>query len=152
MNIEDGAIPVTSKMEMTDLVSTVMTKSVVVGNEFHNFSQVVDLFTKVGMHHLPIVDGKNHLIGIVSSNDLMKVFTDAKYKNLSLNTDESDKTINIKDIMTTNVVTISPSDTIKHAIKIFADKKFLALPVVDKGEIVGILSVKDVVYGLAYFS
>ena len=139
-------------MEVNDPVSTVMTKSVIVANQFHNLSEVLELFSKHGMHHLPIVDGSNHLTGIISSNDLMKLFTNPKYKDLCLNTDAIDKTVNIPDIMTPNPVTISPKDTIKEAAKIFAEKKFLALPVVENGEIVGILSVKDIIHVLAYFS
>ena len=139
-------------MEINDPVSTVMTKSVIVANQFHNFSEVLELFSKHGMHHLPIVDGSNRLTGIISSNDLMKLFINPKYKDLSLTTDAIDKTVNIPDIMTPNPVTISPKDTIKQAAKIFADKKFQALPVVENGEIVGILSVKDIIHMLAYFS
>jgi CBS domain-containing protein len=152
MEINNPAISVTTKMDLSDPVSTVMSRSVVVANQFHNFSEVLELFSKHGMHHLPIMDGSNHLIGIVSSNDLMKIFSDPKYKNLSLNTDEADKIINIKDIMTTGVHTLTSKDTIKHAAKLFEEKKILALPVVDNGQIVGILSVKDIVYGLAYYS
>jgi acetoin utilization protein AcuB len=47
--------------------------------------------------------------------------------------------------MTPNPVTVSPDDTIEKAIAIFKDMKFHALPVVKDQEIVGILSVKDLV-------
>jgi acetoin utilization protein AcuB len=152
MEFNDAKLDATSKMEFTDPVSTVMTKSVVVANQFHNFSSVLELFSKHGMHHLPIVDGSNKIVGIVSSNDLLKLFLDSKYKNLSLNTDEADKAINIADIMTKNPITITPKETIKTAAKLFADYGFGILPVVENGEIVGILSIKDIVHGIAYFS
>jgi len=139
-------------MQVNDPVSTVMSKSVVVANKFHNFSEVHELFSKHGMHHLPIVDGNNHLIGIVSSNDLMKVFTKPEYKNLSLNTDLADKVINIPDIMTPDPITVTSTDTIKHAAQIFDEKKFMAMPVVDNGKIVGIVSVKDLVHLVAHYS
>jgi acetoin utilization protein AcuB len=139
-------------MEVKDPVSTVMSRSVVVANQFHNFSEVLELFSKHDMHHLPIVDGNKNIVGIISSNDLMKIFSEPKYKNLSLNSEETDRLINIKDIMTTPVHTITSKDTIKHAAKLFTEKKVLALPVVDEGQIVGILSAKDVIHLLAYFS
>ena len=41
--------------------------------------------------------------------------------------------------MTPNPVTINSATTIGEALKVFADKKFLALPVVDNGQLVGIL-------------
>jgi CBS domain-containing protein len=152
MELNDALKSAARKMEITDPVSTAMSKSVVVANQFHNFSAVLELFSKYGMHHLPIVDANGKIIGIVSSNDLMKIFTEPKFKSLSLNTDEADKVINISDIMTKDVVTISPNATIKEAAKIFTEGGFLAMPVVDNGQIVGILSVRDLVHVIAYFS
>ena len=152
MEFNDPTISAASKMDFNDPVSTVMSKSVVVANQFHNFSDVLELFSKHGMHHLPIVDGSNKIVGIISSNDLMKIFSDPKYRNLRLNIEEADKVINIVDIMTPDPVTISPKDTIKQAAKLFAEKRFLVVPVVENGEIMGILSVKDIIHSIAYFS
>lgn len=152
MQINDAEKSATRKMELTDPVSTAMSKSVVVANQSHKFSAVIELFSKYGMHHLPIVDADGKIIGILSSNDLMKLFLDPKYKGLSLNSEEADKAISIADIMTPDPVTISPTGTIKDAAKIFTEKRFLALPVVDNGQIVGILSAKDLLYLIAYFS
>jgi CBS domain-containing protein len=152
MQAEDGAISAATKMQPTDPVSTVMTKSVVVANKFHNFSSVIELFSKYDMHHLPIVDADGKIIGIVSSNDLMKIFTDPKYKNITLNSDDADKLINIPDIMTPNVITVSPSDTLRHAARLFTDNRILAMPVLDNGQLVGIISVRDLVQLVAYFS
>ena len=152
MQIQDGALSAATKMQPTDPVSTVMTKSVVVANKFNNFSEVLELFSKHDMHHLPIVDAEGKVTGIVSSNDLMKVFTDPKYRNISLNSDEADKLINIPDIMTTEVVTVSPTDTIKHAAKLLTDNRIMAMPVLDNGQLVGIVTVRDLVQLVAYFS
>ena len=152
MQIQDGALSAATKMQPTDPVSTVMTKSVVVANKFNNFSEVLELFSKHDMHHLPIVDADGKVTGIVSSNDLMKVFTDPKYRNISLNSDEADKLINIPDIMTTEVITVSPTDTIRHAAKLLTDNRIMAMPVLDNGQLVGIVTVRDLVQLVAYFS
>jgi CBS domain-containing protein len=152
MEFQDAAASPVTKMKITDPVSTVMTRSVVIADKFQNFSDMLKLFSQYDMHHLPIVDGNGAIIGIVSSNDLMKVFTDPKFRNISLNSDEADKLINIPDIMTTEVFTVTSTDTLKHAAKILSDNKILALPVVDNGQIVGIVSGRDLVQLVAYFS
>ena len=138
-------------MPLTKPVSAIMTLNPVVANQFHNFSQVLRLFTEFPVHHLPIVDGNNKLIGIVSSNDLPKVFHELcdRKEKVAMDFDAIDKAINLSEIMTANPITVSSSDTIGDAAKIFAAKKFMALPVVDNGVLVGILSVKDVI---AYIS
>jgi CBS domain-containing protein len=54
--------------------------------------------------------------------------------------------------MTLNPVTISSTDPISKAAEIFATRKFMALPVVDNGVLVGIVSLKDVVRHLNYLT
>ena len=139
-------------MNAKDPVSTIMSRTVVVANQFHNFSEVLELFSKHGMHHLPVVDGQDKIIGIISSNDLMKLFSDPRYRDLKFNSDEIDKVLNLPSIMTSNPVVVSSKDTIQHAAKILADNKFQALPVVDDGKLVGIVTVKDLAQLIAYFS
>lgn len=133
-------------MPLTKPVSAIMTVNPVVANQFHNFSQVLRLFTEFPIHHLPIVSGDNKLIGIISSNDLPKVFLNlcSRQDKVTMDFDAIDAAINLTDIMTSNPITVSSSDSIATALKIFADKKFMALPVVDNGLLVGILSAKDV--------
>lgn len=134
-------------MSLSKPISSIMTVNPVVANQFHNFSQVLRLFTEFPVHHLPIVDANNKLIGIVSSNDLAKVFLDLcnRAEKVTMDFDSIDKAVNLKDIMTPNPITVSSSDSISTAAQIFATRKFAALPVVDNGDLVGILSVKDVV-------
>ena len=132
-------------MKISDKVSSIMSGKVVVANQFHNFSQVLRLFSEFTVHHLPIVNGKNQIIGIISSNDIMRLFLLPKFKDTTLNPDSLDAAINLQDIMTPNPVVLSPDDTIEKAIAIFSDMKFHALPVVKDEQIVGILSVKDLV-------
>ncbi|MFN8277988.1 MAG: CBS domain-containing protein [Chitinophagales bacterium] len=126
-------------------VSTIMSRGVVVGNQFHNFSQVLKLFSEFPIHHLPIVDTHNKLVGIISSNDIMRLFINPKFNDVKLNADELDRVVNLPDIMTPNPLSIPPTETIKKAARLFAENKFQVLPVVENGEIVGIVSVKDIV-------
>ena len=138
-------------MALSKQVSTIMTTSPVVGKLTNSFTQALRLFTEFPVHHLPIVDDDNKLIGIVSSNDLPKVFLNLcnRDKKVKMSFDDLDREIKLADIMTPNPITISSSDSIQQAAEIFAAKKFLALPVVDNGVLLGIVSVKDVVSYLA---
>lgn len=132
---------------MAATVSSIMTVSPVVANLFHNFSQVVRLFTEFPIHHLPIVDANNKVIGIISGNDVPKVFIRLSQRDpkIVFDLDVIDKEVNLGDIMTPNPVTITTNTTIKEAATIMAERKFMALPVVDGGQIIGIVSIKDIV-------
>lgn len=138
-------------MEVNDPVSTIMSRTVVVAHQFHNFSEVLELFSKFNMHHLPVVDGQNKVIGIISSNDLMKLFYDPKFRDMKFNSDEIDKAMNITDIMTKDPITVAPTEPIKRVAKLFYDNKIQCLPVVDNGTLVGIATVKDLAQLVAYY-
>ena len=131
-------------------VFSLMTSRPVVGNLSSSFSQILTLFTEFPIHHLPIVDADNKLIGMVSSNDLAKVFLKLCNRPLKIAMDITaiDNAISVSDIMTPTPVSISSEDSVAAAIQILSEKKFLALPVVDEGVLVGILSAKDIIADL----
>jgi CBS domain-containing membrane protein len=133
-------------MSTAKTVADYMSVKPVVGNKSNKFSQLLRLFTEFPVHHLPIVDDQNKLIGIVSTNDLPKVFLSLgnRPKPVVLTLDLMDEEVSIADLMTSNPVTISSSAPISAATAIFAEHRFAALPVVDNGILVGILSSKDV--------
>lgn len=52
----------------------------------------------------------------------------------------------VKDIMTTDIITVKETDTIRDAVKVFSDNKIYGVPVVDEeGYVVGVISVNDIV-------
>lgn len=48
-----------------------------------------------------------------------------------------------------DVLSVSSSATVREAVALLAEKRIGALPVIDEGEVRGIFSERDVVYGLA---
>ncbi|MBK9742993.1 MAG: CBS domain-containing protein [Saprospiraceae bacterium] len=55
-----------------------------------------------------------------------------------------------KDVMQTNVIKVSPDDTIQRCVQIFRENYFRALPVVnDEGQLQGIITTYDLMI-LAY--
>lgn len=128
-------------------VKAIMSQNVVVAHQFHNLSQVIQLFTQYPVHHLPVVDAHNHVVGIISSNDLPKLFLNPEFRKrkLSLNLDELDTQVNITELMTQNPVTIDSEDPIAKAARIFSTKRFQSLPVVEGGKLVGIITLKDII-------
>ena len=53
--------------------------------------------------------------------------------------------MNIRDVMTTNPRTVSPNEPIQNAARIMRDEDTGAVPVVDNGRTVGILTDRDIV-------
>ena len=54
----------------------------------------------------------------------------------------------IADIMSTPLVIVSPSDTMNHCMKVMTERKFRHLPVFDGPDLVGMISIGDLLKGL----
>jgi CBS domain-containing protein len=94
------------------------------------------------IRHLPIVEGKR-LVGIVSQRDLFRSALAGilgwghKTRKTLL------KTIQIKEIMSTPVVTVSPDTPVRDAARLMMAKKIGCLPVVDGERLVGLVTETD---------
>jgi CBS domain-containing protein len=51
----------------------------------------------------------------------------------------------VRDIMTANVITVGPGDTVHRCMRLVTDKHIRHLPVIDGGRVVGMLSIGDLV-------
>lgn len=133
-------------------VSAIMTSEVITLNHTDNLDTAERLFKSKNIRHIPVVSG-DAIIGMLSYTDLLRIsFADAAYE------DESDvetvvyNMFTIEQVMAKNLVSISSKATIKEAAEILAKKEFHALPVVDEGKLVGILTTTDLInYLLAQF-
>jgi CBS domain-containing protein len=136
---------------LQEKVSLLMSVQPVVANQFHNFSQIVQLFSQYSLHHLPIVDGNNKVVGIVSSNDIPKVLVrlNSNAEKNALDFDVIDTKVNIAEIMTPNPAVVTAEDTLQTVVKLCVSNKCLALPVVENEKLIGIISLRDIASYLA---
>ncbi len=126
-------------------VSKLMTKKVVVAGQENRFSQVRQLFAKFNVHHLPVTDREDHVIGIISSHDVMKAFQKISEKGKALDDSQLDAEIKITDIMTKNPDTVAPDVSIYEAATMFATNGYHALPVVEENKLKGIITSNDLI-------
>src|SRR6516165_4736474 len=101
------------------------------------------------IRHLPVLDGRGRLVGILSQRDL---FLNALVRALGYGTmarDRSFHTLVVKEVMTEDVVTATPETLITAAAQMMVDRKIGCLPVVEGGTLVGILSESDIVSAVA---
>ena len=97
------------------------------------------------IRHLPILDEDGRLVGILSQRDL---FLNALVRALghgSVARDRALGSIEVKQVMTEDVVTTTPETPIAAAAQIMADRKIGCLPVIENDALVGILSESDIV-------
>ncbi len=90
---------------------------------------------KRGIRRLPVVeDGK--LVGIVTKSDLL-----AHLGGRKAGRRKSEDTV--ADLMTRSPLTVTSGDTLETAAQLMLKKKISGLPVIDEGQVVGILTESD---------
>jgi CBS domain-containing protein/anti-sigma regulatory factor (Ser/Thr protein kinase) len=57
--------------------------------------------------------------------------------------------VRVKEVMTSEVVTVSPDTTMRELMRILRTKKISGVPVVDGGDLIGIISLEDLVKAVA---
>lgn len=126
-------------------IKNIMTPSPITINDDDSVSAVIQKMKDNDFDHLPVVDKWKNLLGIISKTDLYK-------KALSLSQETSGKSYTDKvlfvtkasQIMTPSPVVVTADHSIEYAIELLLQGDFHALPVVEDGKLLGIITSKDV--------
>jgi CBS domain-containing protein len=82
---------------------------------------------------------------VMSQEGLLGIISERDYARKVILKNRSSHDTPVGDIMTKNPVTVSPDATVHHCMEAMTEGRFRHLPVVDKGRVVGILSIGDLV-------
>lgn len=113
-------------------ISEIMTKAAVIDSADDTLAEAAAKMWSQQTGSLLVMDGER-LVGIVTERDVLKA--------VGGGLDPSK--LPLKDVMTTDVITIAPQTRLKEAAKLMAEKWIRHLPVVDGGRVVGIISQRD---------
>lgn len=111
------------------------------GNAVYHVSPDVTVY-----HAIEVMCEKN--IGglvIIENGKMVGIFTERDYARKLILKGRSSKDTLIKDLMTTKVFTVTPDTSIEQCMRMMSDKKFRHIPVEENGELVGVISISDVV-------
>ncbi|MCB0617162.1 MAG: CBS domain-containing protein [Saprospiraceae bacterium] len=126
-------------------IGDIMTKNVLVAQQHYSFTQVCRLFFAMKIHHLPIVDDRGALVGILSTNDVLNIYSFRAPMLPSLSEDSLNAAFSIGEIMTKNPKTIGPQAGLAEAARIFSEEGIQSLPVVEDNKLVGIVTSHDLI-------
>ncbi len=155
-----------SKMKVRDL----MTTQVVTLKADETVKKAVLKFALDNISGAPVVDNRNHLLGILSENDILNIIMYYQTKLDRENSDsvmltysmdsasETDETLRrlsdeisnmlVSEIMTRTVLTTSPDASIMEVLRSMIEMKVNRLPVLEKGVLVGIITRGDIIFAL----
>ena len=128
-------------------ISHIMTKSVITVSQNDDLRNVVEKLKSNAIRHLPVVNGKE-VVGIISRTDINRLTFGALFDGQDGADEAVLEMLTIPQVMTSKPRTVSSELIIRDLAEIFVKEEFHAAPVVDKGELKGIVTTTDV---LKYF-
>jgi acetoin utilization protein AcuB len=129
-------------MPFKRLVADIMTSNPVTVTPRNAIRTAINLMREGGYRRLPVVD-RGRLVGIITDRDLRRaanspfVVREQWYDNFILDH------IEVGSCMTPNPLTIEPSTLIAEAARMMRNHKIGGLPVVEEGQLVGIVTETD---------
>ncbi|MCB5190570.1 CBS domain-containing protein [Methylobacillus arboreus] len=101
-------------------------------------SLVYDALLIMAEHHIGalVVTHRDQMVGVFSERD---------YAREVVIKGKTSKTTTVGDIMSVQLITVSPDDTVDHCMNLMSGKRIRHLPVLEDGRLIGLLSIGDLV-------
>lgn len=155
-----------SKLKVRDL----MTTQLITLQPTDTIKKAAIKFAVDNISGAPVVDNRNHLLGILSENDILNIIlkeqlllekenydgdlltyamdsTDETDDNLKKISDEISN-MTVADVMIRTVLTTTPDTHIIEVLKAMINMDVNRLPVVERGVVLGIISREDIIFAL----
>lgn len=124
-------------------VGEVMSKKLVTVQRSDNLAALRDRMYEHNIRHLPVVDERCRLIGLVSHRDLLRN-TLMERRGVSDYVEDSIlEDLQVSEVMVDELEVTTPDTDLREAARIMLARKYGCLPVVHGSELVGILTEAD---------
>ena len=129
-----------SRNKLHGRVSDFMTRDVIVASPTDTVQKIYTLIMESGFSAFPVVKRKR-IVGLISRRDLIRA-----RRMQSVISQHAHTTI--EEVMSKDVVTIGPDETISSAAELLVKHDVSRLPVIDGDHIIGIVDRHDILTGL----
>jgi CBS domain-containing protein len=103
------------------------------------------------IRRLPVVDEAGQLVGIVTDRDLRQVVFDAAVRDRLSDAAGRCGEIPVQEVMTWGVVSVGAATDMREAAAVMRERRLGALPVVEDGRVIGMLTESDMLAALREF-
>ncbi|HEY1955991.1 MAG TPA: CBS domain-containing protein [Polyangiaceae bacterium] len=82
---------------------------------------------------------------VMEGGELLGLISERDYTRKVILKDRSSKDTRVREIMTTDLVVVQPDTSVEDAMRIMTKNRVRHLPIVDRGHVVGLVSIGDLV-------
>ena len=124
-------------------IREIMTKNVCCASEYDTFKAVASYMKHNNTGFIPVNNSEGNLSGIITDRDIV---IRAIAENPDINS------LHASDIMSRDIVTLSPDHSPIEASRLMSRAKVRRLPVTEKNKVVGVISLGDLSRSENFFS
>jgi predicted transcriptional regulator len=121
-----------------------MSKDVATLSRGDSLSVVDDVMNMRRIRHFPVLDDEGKLVGILSQRDLFRAGLSSTMGYGGKANKDYLTSVRVDDVMTLDVITISPDDDVKDAALTMLTSSIGCLPVVEGGKLLGVITESDI--------
>jgi CBS domain-containing protein len=82
---------------------------------------------------------------VTEGNSVIGIFSERDYARKVILKGKSSKDLKVSDIMTTNVLFVTPKNTVEECMALMTEKRIRHLPVLENKKLTGLVSIGDIV-------
>ena len=115
-------------------------------------AEIGERFHELRVHHVPVVDSDRRVVGMLSETDLLRARQSQRAVLVGAGVSDTDDAplVFARDVMSKDVVSISTTATAAEALALLLQRQIHALPVVESGRLVGLISSRDFLREFSY--
>ena len=151
-------------------IKKIMTKEVITAKRSSSIKSVIKLLSENKISGIPVLDENETVVGMICESDILSALK-TEFTTISLvfpsshalgmTFEETTNEVEIKDalkklgqmkiekIMTTELVTVKPENTIEEVAQIMVKNNINRVPVIENNKLVGIVTRGDIIRGLS---
>lgn len=122
---------------VNDSIRDIMSRDVFTLKDTASIDDVIQEMKEKDVGGFPIINGEEKVVGIVEEKDIVKTIAGAVTGEY------------VEDLMTTDLITITPGTTIKDTCRFMIVNDIRRLPVIQEDELIGLITTTDI---LRYFA
>jgi len=121
---------------MVDARNLMITKLITVRQDA-SIDDAIQLLVANKISGLPVVDEQQALVGVLTQKDVLRLLTEHVSGEIG--------NVKVRDLMTSEVVSFSPDDSLIAICDTLLNKNFRRLPLVENGKLVGLIGRGDLI-------
>lgn len=122
----------------------VMTRSVVTIRPNATVLEAVRVLVSRNISGVPVTDEMGQLLGVLSEHDCLRVLGSGAYDGEHVHFTQE-----VSDLMTVECQTVTPDRDVYSIASLFLDERIRRAPVLEGGKVVGLVSRRDLLLGIA---